>query len=421
VFDLGPIDAKLRLAGSTLAHVYPFLRLHPPPSRPYRLETHLTQSNKEYRFAQLRGRVGETDIAGEATYDRSKERPLVRASLRSEAADLADLSALVGLHYAPRSRDNAGSKGSIQASDDPEQSEAATRMRTASRVFPDRPFRIDRLKAVDAYVHVIAKKLKAQTIRPLESLNAVAELTQGMLELKSLDIGVAGGHLTGSLTFDARPNVPSARATIELRDVRLQKLVPSLAVPAQGVAPIRGHIVLSGQGRSVASVLAHASGSLAARIDGGRISNLADAKLGLNIGKVLSLMIRGDRDIDLHCGAIAFDVRQGSGKSKAIVVDTEQTRTEGVGTIDLREERWDILLTPQPKKPGLLTRRGSIRTHGTFRTAQISVQERVVIGHDTAGNAASADRNACGAVRTAAAAIEPSRGSDRSTLLAGRR
>src|SRR5204863_7076423 len=90
------------VAGPTLAYVHPFLRIRPPDSRPFQLEAQLTQTNHQYKFARLRGRIGDTDVAGEATYDRSKERPLVLAELRSEAGDLADLSVLVGLRYAPR-------------------------------------------------------------------------------------------------------------------------------------------------------------------------------------------------------------------------------------------------------------------------------------------------------------------------------
>jgi uncharacterized protein involved in outer membrane biogenesis len=421
VFDLGPMDVKLRVAGPTLAYVHPFLRIRPPDSRPFQLEAQLTQTNHEYKFARLRGKIGDTDIAGEAIYDRSKERPLVLAGLRSEAADLADLSVLVGLRYAPRSggkgaakssadKTSAAAKSSADKTSATDEQQHADRTqpqrKSTDRVFPTRPFHVDRLRAVDARVNLNARKLKADNIPMLESLSVVADLADGVLELKPIDVGVAGGHFAGSLGFNGRREPPVARATIELRDIRLDKLAPSLSNAANNLAPIRGQIALTGEGKSIASVLGSSSGSVAARIDGGRISNLADAKLGLNIGKVLSLMIRGDRDIPVHCGAVAFDLRNGIGKSRVIVLDTEQTRTDGIGTIDLREERWDIVLTPQPKNPGLLTRRASIRLQGTFRNVDISIQERIAIGR-AGGSPASSDSSSntpCAAVTTTAAA-----------------
>jgi uncharacterized protein involved in outer membrane biogenesis len=114
-------------------------------------------------------------------------------------------------------------------------------------------------------------------------------------------------------------------------------------------------------------------------MDEGRISNLADAQLGFNLGKILGLWIRGDRDIAINCAVIAFDVRGGTGKSRAIVLDTEQTRVVGVGTAKLRQERWELMLNPQPKKPGVLTKSASIRVHGTFRRAETSIEERAPI------------------------------------------
>jgi uncharacterized protein involved in outer membrane biogenesis len=410
VFDLGPIDAKVRVAGPTLTYVYPFLRLDPPHSRSFEFDAQLTQTHDQYKFSQLRGRIGDTDVAGEATYDRSRERPLVLAALRSEKADIADLSALVGLHNAPHTPANRPTKDST-----PEAQQQAARADAAAsradRIFPARPFHVDRLKAVDAHINLNAKKLTADSIPMLESLRLSADLKDGMLELKPVDVGFAGGHLAGSISFNGGREPPAARATIELRDIRLEKLVPALAATARSIAPVRGEIALSGYGNSIATIFGNATGSATARMDGGRISNLADAKLGLNGGKVLSLLVRGDRDVGVHCGAVALDVRNGSGKWQ-VVLDTEQTRADGVGTVTLPNERWDLVLTPQPKNPGLLTRRASIRAEGTLKTAAVSIQERVVIGSmrgaaPSADSASSSD-TPCVAVR--AIAVRENRG-----------
>src|SRR5262249_13254291 len=106
-------------------------------------------------------------------------------------------------------------------------------------------------------------------------------------------------------------------------------------------------------------------------------SNLADAKLGLNIGKAMSVMVRGDRQIPVHCGALAFVFSNGIGKSKAMVLDTEQTYVEGGGTIDLRDQRFDLVLDPRPKRPGLLTLRSFIELHGSFRPGALHLDHRI--------------------------------------------
>jgi AsmA family protein len=382
IFDIGMFDARMELSGATLSELHPFLHIRPPPSRPYRLEAQLTQTNDVYEFKQLKGKIGTTDLAGEATYDRSGDRRRVHAALRSDSADVADLRALLGMRPGAESlvtaRPARTSKGAAPAHSD-------------DRVLPTKPLRVDRLRSFDATLKLEAKKLHAAAMPMLESLRVAAELAGGVLELKPLTLGVAGGHIAGTLRLDARERPVSAHARIELRDLKLERLLPSLAARARTAGVLRGEIELAGRGDSVAAMLGNAKGSVATRLDGGHISNLADAKLGLNFGKVLGLMLRGDRDIAINCGALAFDLSSGMGKSRIVVLDTAQTHTQGVGTLNLREERWALVLNPQPKKPGLLTRRASVRVNGSFRDAKVSIEERIALGRGVRADAANDD------------------------------
>ena len=117
-------------------------------------------------------------------------------------------------------------------------------------------------------------------------------------------------------------------------------------------------------------------------MEGGRISNLLDAKLGLNRGKILRLLIAGDRSIEINSADVTIDFEKGTGTSKNISFDTEQTRIVGTGSISLRDETVDLLLTPHPKKPGLFSMRTSgIHIDGTFKRPQIAI---VKLGEKTA-------------------------------------
>ena len=46
---------------------------------------------------------------------------------------------------------------------------------------------------------------------------------------------------------------------------------------------------------------------------------------------------------------------------------TDQTRIEGAGTVNLREEKQDFELVPRPKSAGLFTLGSSIHVGGTFK------------------------------------------------------
>jgi len=82
------------------------------------------------------------------------------------------------------------------------------------------------------------------------------------------------------------------------------------------------------------------------------------------------------------------------------VLDTEQTRTVGVATIDVRAENWQLLLTPQPKNPGLFTRRASIRVDGTFRQAKVSIQERIALRGSNDRTDSSTLSSECGGAKS---------------------
>jgi uncharacterized protein involved in outer membrane biogenesis len=388
VFDPGPLEAHMRVRGTSLSELHPFVRVKPPPSRRFDIQAQVAHTDRAYRFSQLRAQIGETDLSGEAAYDRRAERPRVTGSLQSKLADIEDLRALIGM------RPTGGAAGARR-----ERGRARGDAQTDERVLSARRLRVDRLRAVDVRITFESKKARVPGIAALDSLGFTAELQNGLLALKPLNLGLAGGRVAGTLTIDTRKEPPASRAMLDVRGIRLERLVPSLAAEAQTAGPINGRVDLTGNGYSLANMLADANGSFGLTMHSGRISNFTDAKIALNIGKMLSVLLRGDRNIAIHCGAVAFDVRNGVGKSRVVMLDTQQTRTDGVGTLDFRDERWDLLLTPRPKNPGLLTRLASIRVRGSFRDADVSLEERVALGR-RAGEASPG--NASGASPCAA-------------------
>ena len=373
LFDIGPMDARVRLVGPSLSLLHPFLRIRPVASRPYAVEAQLTQTYEVFHFARLAGKIGGTSVMGEVVYDRSAERPMLRAALSSDAADFDDIRPLIGMHALARNprpeSSHAGDAADVQR-------ERRDTEPHGQRLFPTRPFRVGALRALDMRITVTLDKLAVAGQQKLEDVRLGANLSEGLLHLNPLHVRVAGGRFTGSFMFDSRQDAPSAQVSGELRGIRIERLVPRLAAKSGSAGSLNGQIDLSGRGNSIAAMVGNSAGSFAATLDGGRISNLADAKLGLNIGKLVSVFLRGDREIAIHCGAAAFEVRDGVAKSRRIVLDTEQTHVEGSGAISLREERLDLLLTPEPKKPGLFTRRASIRIRGPMRAPAVAIEDR---------------------------------------------
>lgn len=368
------IDAKVRLAGPSLSKLDPLFRTSLPASRPYEFESRVRQAKGDTSLAEVRGTIGDSDIAGDISVDRSKERLMLRAALRSESADLSDLGSLVGvgqsLEKAAHKERAAPDEAGAAAMDS---RPANVKSGTPKRLFSNRAFNGERLEILDAHVTLDVKKLKVAELPALESLRLTADLDDGVLALDPIDIGLAGGNVVGLLTFDGQQKPLSSHARMELKDVRLENLLDMLPKGEKSTGALEGHFELKGRGDSVAKILASSSGSIEVVMVGGGISNLLDAKLALNGGKILRLLITGDRAIGINSAAVAFEFENGLGKSKSILLDTDQTRTEGTGILDLRDETVDVLLTPHPKKPGIFSLHSSIRVHGSIRQPNFSL------------------------------------------------
>jgi len=373
MFNPSAFDAKVHLAGPSLATLHGFFRRPLPASPPYDFEARVRQTKAETAFAELHGKVGASDLAGDISIDRGKERPTVKAALRSESADVADLRMLFG---GAESAARAGPKGNPPGDAGTAATDSGpghSRNGPPQRLFSDREFDATKLNKLDVHATLDFKKLTAARLPALESLRTTADLKDGVLELKSVDVGLAGGHVVGRLTFDGRQKALAAHANIELKEVRLEKLIAGLAKKQKGAGALQGQLDLKGQGDSVAKIAASASGSAGIAMAGGSISGLLDAEIALNAGKALKAFVSGDRAIGINNVTVAFDFDQGVGKSKTIVLDTDQTHTEGAGSIDLRDETVDLVLTPHSKKATLLALHSSIRVNGPIRKPKFSL------------------------------------------------
>jgi uncharacterized protein involved in outer membrane biogenesis len=345
------LDARVRIAGATLSGLHPFIHVQPAHSRPYDFEGHVRRTGGGYNFEKLRGRIGETDLAGDASHEVRGGRNTWRANLASASADLLDVASLAGTDYPDKVAPPDG------------------------KFFPRRPVRSDHLRGQDLHLTFAAAKLKARFMPALDSARFVADLHDGSLHVAPLDVGIAGGHAAGQLDLDASKEVPHARLAVKLSGLRLERLFPKLPEQAHKTGPLHGAILLEGAGNSAAAILGAGSGRVDVAIAGGSISNKLDARLSLNLGKMAGLFFRGDHDIQIYCAAAAFDFHSGMGKARALYVETEQTRIDGAGTLNLRDETADLVLVPRPKNPGLLTLGATIRVAGSLKHPAMQFHE----------------------------------------------
>ncbi|VTU34234.1 putative protein involved in outer membrane biogenesis [Variovorax sp. SRS16] len=370
--NISAIDTQLRIRGRTLANLYPFLLLPLPASPPYELQGHLILKGKTYTMDDLAGRIGATDVTGHGTYVDKTPRPLLTADLHSKLLKLADLGPLIGV----QTRESGGKPVASQAQTRNRPAAKATEQATdPDHLLPAGSFDGSRLQKIDADVSLDAARLEMPNALPLESIHASLHLHDSILKLTPLDFGFAGGTIASQVLLDAREPTLKSELQANFRGIRVDRLVPDKEAIAQGAGTVGATIELKGTGNSIADAAAKSNGRIAAAIAGGRISNLLDAASSLNGGKVLELLVGGDKTIEVNCGGMAFDIKDGQGTSSLFLIDTEQTQILGSGTFDLARERFDFTIAPKPKRVGILSLRTPVRLYGSFRKPDFQIEK----------------------------------------------
>jgi len=344
------VDARIMLAAPSLAPLGPLLGAHRPDVKGIAATGELKGSPGSYVLALRNGRLGATDLAGELSWTRGHERDVVRAKLTSESADLADLRALAGRR--------------------PAQAVDAVAARAARADSP-------RARPVDGELSFAVRRLHAEGMPWLKGGRIDAALADGQLKVSHFDVGIGEGRASGKAEVDTRSQPLRADAEIDVTAIRIESLLPARADKSLLSGTVHGHAALKASGDSAEALLASASGSVSAFVSGGTISTLLDAEMGLQGGRVIRSMLSGAERMALRCAATVLDVERGAATIRSLVVDSERTRTLGSGTIDLRRQALDVVLTPQAKQAGLFVLDRSIHLHGPLREPRHELVARV--------------------------------------------
>jgi uncharacterized protein involved in outer membrane biogenesis len=358
---LRDFDLQLALSGDDMADLYPLLGIVTPNTPPYRLDGRLTREirNAQHRvwhYEDFHGVVGDSDLAGDASVAVGGPRPYLRANLESKRLDFDDLAGFI--NKTPQGGKGESTNAMLAAR------EAEDRART--RVLPDRPYELDRLRAMDADVRYRAHRINAPRL-PLDDMQTHLLLENGLLRLEPLDFGVAGGQLRTVIRMDARGSPIRTRARIDVKGLNLKQLVPDVKLAQDAIGRIGGNVALTGTGNSIAAMLGTSNGDVAVGMGSGQISNLLMELAGIDVAEALKFLVRGDRKVPVRCAFGDFDVRDGVMTARSLAFDTTDTIIVGEGTIDLRDETLHLKLRPRPKDRSLLALRSPLWIDGTFK------------------------------------------------------
>jgi uncharacterized protein involved in outer membrane biogenesis len=189
--------------------------------------------------------------------------------------------------------------------------------------------------------------------------------------LAPLDFGVAGGHVTSQVRLDARNDAIRTVAQATATNLEAKALLPALKRSPGSAGKVGGSARLSATGNSIAAMAGSADGELALIMSQGRASTLSLVLVNLDLANAAKYILYGDPNAPVHCGVVTGRVQDGRLTPEIFVVDSSEEKITGEGTIDFKDERYDLRLVADSKRASLVALRGPIRVGGTFKRPEV--------------------------------------------------
>ncbi len=350
------LRGTLRLQGPDLSELYPIVPAPLPWTPPYQLAGELAHGKGLWTFRRFKGTVGKSDLSGDFKVDVSSRRARTTADLKSTKFDYYDLGGFIGLP-----------PGDAARAKTPAQQAEVSRRAKSARVIPDKRLDFTGMREYDVEVKFQGTAVQWAGV-PMENLRAYLKLENGVLRFQPLDFGVAGGHVVSNVVLDVNPAVAKAQVQVDARGVELKRIFPRLAAPGGSAGRFAGRARFNAEGNNVAQLVGSADGDAAVSMRGGEASTLALVLTNLDLARAAELMLKGDETAQIRCAVAAMHASGGTLTPQILTIDSDAMVINGEGTIDLKDERYDLRLKGDSKKPSLFALRGPIVVGGTFRT-----------------------------------------------------
>jgi len=349
-------DVPLQMAarGRNLARLLEIIGVAVPDTRRYALTSQLILHEDEYRFTGMRGRFGDSDLAGRFTVHNIEPRVNVEAQLTTRQLDIVDAAPFIG--YNPDLIAAKGAAGAIET------------VRGTPRLLPDAALRIEALRAFDAGLQWHVDAVRSRTV-PLSDIDLRLSLDNSLLKLTPITFTMARGRVTSDVTIDARVRPVRTTYDIRLLPTPISQLLAGFgAIEAGTTGTVKGRAQLVGDGDSVRDSLATARGRIAFVLPSGtfwmRNVQLIELDLGVFLQRMLQDKLK--QPVRINCGLVAFTVKDGLAEADPILIDTTKNVITGRGGFSFRDEQISLAIRADAKKFSLFSGQSPVGLGGYF-------------------------------------------------------
>jgi uncharacterized protein involved in outer membrane biogenesis len=360
------IDGRVRAQGPDPAAVLELFKLPSISLPPYDLAGQVSWRGDEAKVAGLDGKLGDSDISGDAAIDLRPEPPAVTADLHSDLLDADDLAGLVGL---PPAR-GAGETAT------PAQERRAERTEQDGRLLPTKKINPALWSNFDLDIDYNADRIESVFL-PIDRIKVHVTSKSGWLTVDPLVTGLADGTIAGFVSLDATRAPLAGELDIRINALELQDMLAKLKVEGEGFGEINGRVRLQGRGTSVDQLAGTADGQVVLSMSGGAIDALIVEAIGLDIAEsivvLLDSMAQTEEDkTPIRCAIVNLALEQGVATTQPILIDTVDSKIFVDGKINLRDETLDIIMESRPKDVSPLSANQPIHVDGPLLSPSVN-------------------------------------------------
>lgn len=338
------VNLRYDVRGASLALMEPYFGVPLPETPKFSASGQLTRDGTRWQTTDLKGRMGESDVAGVVTVETGGEKPRLAADLTSSKLDLADLGPLIGgtnrSRYEPSPKDK-------------------------TLFLPNRQFKFDALDKLDAEVSIRSQKVVRVADFPFDNFRLQFSLEDAQIRIDPVEFGMASGKLTARAELNARQSPATVNFNARMDGVRVAEIAPEKAAVGEAAGILSGRAQLKGRGNSVSTMLGSADGRLTVLLTEGNVPGFLPALIDLDGARVLTKLV-GKNPESVRCAAIDLVVNDGLVTPNVAVVETDTTVLTLSGELNLQGEAMTMKLTQAPKEPSFLSLRTPILIGGTL-------------------------------------------------------
>lgn len=324
-----------------------------PKSNNYSLATLFSFKNNIISLKELALTIDETQLQGNSQIELSSP-PNIQADIKADTLNVEHLLATLG------------SDDTQDADKEEKQTESD------ASLFSDQAIELDWLQSADTQVSLLINKLiyKDATIKDIKA-SASAKNNVASIDISSLKY--EGAALTSKTSVNANNNTYAYNLFTENFD--LGKLLNDTDISDKLQGKIDASIDLNSTGKTSKQLAHNASGKLTSVMTQG---SLADAPIDLLASNLLVELMPGKTKKDntkIECMFMQFSGENGIFNSDAVLLNTENIVMTTNGSIDLTDEKLNLLLIPKPKNIELFTLDANIRVDGKLTDPGFSLDK----------------------------------------------